>query len=98
MAKTYYTHPQETWSEKECAKRARYRGTDSYGSKHPYAGLIASSASSRAQYGQTVTFNGGFIAPDGEWYNGEIRPLPIIPDSFEFHKRISWGTYIRKKP
>jgi len=25
------------------------------------------------------------------------RPLPIIPDSYEFYNIMAWGTFIRKK-
>jgi hypothetical protein len=44
-----------------------------------------------------VRYNGGFTAPDGKWYHGESKPLPAIPDTYEFYKIPTWGTYIRKK-
>lgn len=85
-----YTHKQETWDEKKCAamaKRSRNGGP---------RGIIASSASSYPEYGQTIRFNGGRVI-DGEWYESEAVPLPNIPDSYEFVNLVSWGTVIRKK-
>jgi hypothetical protein len=90
-----YTHPQETWNEAECAKRARHALADHWGNKPP-KGIIASNASSYPQYGQTIRFNGGTVI-NGEWYQAESRPLPVIPASYEFSKLSSWGTIIRKK-
>jgi hypothetical protein len=94
---TYYTHPQEVWNEAKCKAVAKHREMDSYGSIHPYAGKVAGVGSSCAEYGQTQRYNGGYIAPDGNWYNGEVRPLPQIPETYEFYKIVSWGTYLRKK-
>ena len=90
-----YTHPQETWTEAECAKRARYAPADAFGNKPP-KGIIASNASSYPQYGQTVRYNGGRVI-NGEWYQSECRPLPIIPASYEIVPLTSWGKVIRKK-
>jgi hypothetical protein len=94
--KKLYTYPQETWDEKKCAKIAKHRGKDGCGSVHPYPGLVAASGSSYPQYGQTVRFNGGTII-EGELYQYVMRPLPKIPDTFEFIRRVSWGTYLQKK-
>ena len=85
-----YTHPQETWDAKECAKRAKARRQP--GGK---PGLIAGSSSSYPEYGQTVRFNGGREI-DGNWYQSECRPLPVIAPGFHFEKVVSWGTYIVK--
>jgi len=90
-----YTHPQETWDEKECAKRARYAPKDHWGNRPP-KGIIANSGSSYPQYGQTQRYNGGKVI-DGEWYEAESVPLPIIPDSYEIVSLVSWGRIIRKK-
>ena len=90
-----YTHPQETWTEAQCKKRASHAPTDGWGNKPP-KGIIAQSASSYPQYGQTIYFNGGTII-EGELYEGVSKPLPIIPASYEFVKLVSWGTIIRKK-
>jgi hypothetical protein len=90
-----YTHPQETWNEKECAKRAKSAPRDFWGNRPP-KGIIASNASSRPQYGQTIRFNGGTVIK-GEWYEAESVPLPIIPPTFEIVTLCSWGKIIRKK-
>ena len=89
-----YTHKQETWTEAECAKRANYAPKDAYGNTPP-KGIIASNASSYPQYGQTIRFNGGRII-NGEHYEAECKPLPLIPASYEFASLSSWGTIIRK--
>ena len=90
-----YTHPQETWDTAECSRRARFAPVDAYGNRPP-RGIIASSASTYAQYGQTVYFNGGMLV-DGVLYSGEYNPLPLIPPEFEFVSLPTWGTAIRKK-
>lgn len=90
-----FTHPQETWDEKECAKRAKYAPADHWGNKPP-KGIIASDSSSYPQYGQTKRYNGG-CERNGEWFEAESVPLPIIPASYEFHHLLSWGRIIRKK-
>ena len=90
-----FTHKQETWDEKQCAKRARYAPADARGNKPP-KGIIARVASHRPEYGQTRRYNGGIVI-GGEWYEAEHRPLPIIPDSYEFFTISSWGKAIRKK-
>ena len=95
--KDTYTHKQEIWDEKTCAKKARYNSKNAYGDKNPWPGLIASSSSTYPQYGQTVRYNGGFIAPDGEHYQSESVPSPIIHENYEFIHRLSWGIYIQKK-
>ena len=89
-----YTHPQETWNEKECAKRARHAPANAYGDKPP-KGIIASNASSYPQYGQTIRFNGGRVI-EGQWYEAEAVPLPIIPPSYEFKTLTGWGLTIKK--
>ena len=92
-----YTYPQETWSAVKCAKLAKRRLRDSCGTLHPFPGLIAGSASSYPEYGQTRRFNGGVVI-EAEWYQAVSRPLPVIPSSFRFVTRISWGTYLESVP
>lgn len=89
-----YTHPEETWNEKECSKRARYAPANAYGDKPP-KGIIASNASNYPQYGQTIRFNGG-TSIDGEWYEAVAVPLPIIPPSYELKTLTGWGLTIKK--
>ena len=91
-----YTHPQEKWTNTDCEKRSKYAPGDRWGNKPP-KGIIAGSSSTRPGYGQTVRYNGGFTAPDGQWYAAESRPLPLIPDGWEFHCLPTWGTTIRKR-
>jgi hypothetical protein len=88
-----YTHPQETWDKKECAKRAKYAPANVYGDKPP-KGIIASNASSYPQYGQTIRFNGGTVI-DEQWYKAVAVPLPSIPDTYEFVNLSSWGKRIQ---
>ena len=90
-----YTHPQETWDEKECAKRARNAPEDHWGNRPP-KGLISNIGSPHPQYGQTRRYNGGKII-DGDWYEAESLPLPSIPESYEIVSLLSWGKIIRKK-
>ena len=90
-----YTHPQETWTLQECQRRASYAPKDAWGNRQP-KGIIASNASTRAQYGQAFNYNGGTII-NNQWYAGEYRPLPFIPPEYEFYTHPSWGTFIRSK-
>jgi hypothetical protein len=93
--KDCYTHKQETWSGKECAKRARYAPKDPWGNRPP-KGLISHVGSAYPEYGQRKTYNGGCIR-DGEHYRSEYKPLPVIPEGWEFAPLESWGTVIRRK-
>lgn len=77
-----YVHPQETWNETECLKISKANGRDAFGTKQR-PGLIASSASPYVSYGQTVRFNGG-CERNGQWYEGEMKPLPIVPKGWIF--------------
>jgi hypothetical protein len=90
-----YTHPQETWDEKECLRRARSAPANHWGDRPP-KGLINAVGSPYVGYGRTVSYNGGCIR-DGEWYQSEAIPLPSIPDSYEFVTLRSWGLRIQKK-
>lgn len=90
-----YSHPQETWDEKECAKRARYAPKDHWGNRPP-KGLISNVGSSYPEYGQTKSYNGGTIIND-KWYKSEHRPLPKIHPDYEIVVLSSWGKIIRKK-
>ena len=92
MPFTYYIHPQETWTEKECAKRAKHIFIDGLGTAGGPRGLISNSDSSYPSYGQKKRYNGGCIR-NGKWYDGEEVPLPKIPDRFRIS---SWGIAIEK--
>jgi len=95
MTKTYYEYPQETWDEKTCEKWANYAPKDPWGNKPP-KGLINNIGSHRAEYGQVHEYNGGCMREE-RWYDGEIRPLPLIHEDYEFFYLNSWGTTIRRK-
>lgn len=90
-----YVHKQDIWSEAECRKRSRYNPPNAYGDKNPWPGLISGSADPYAGYGHTVRYNGGCIR-DGEWYDGESKPLPKIPETYRFVYRPTWGTYLER--
>ena len=94
---TYYVHAAEVWSADKCDKVAKSIHNADRGTDGPYRGCVASSGSGYPGYGQEQKYNGGCVR-DGEWYNGEIIPLPKIPASYEFYVIPTWGTYIRKKP
>ena len=90
-----YIHPQETWTESDCRKRAAYAPADAWGNRPP-KGIIAPTGSTACHYGQTVRYNGGCIR-EGEYYAAESKPLPVIPPNFEFVAIPSWGLAIRAK-
>jgi hypothetical protein len=94
--KKLFTHPQEVWDEKKCAQVAKHRGRDGCGALHPYPGRVAGVSSPYPEYGQTQRYNGGREI-NGEYYQAEHKPLPKIPDTYEFFTISSWGTYLRKK-
>ena len=90
-----YIHKQEVWSEKKCERQARRAPKDAWGNPPP-KGIIARAGCPHVQYGKTIRFNGGCIR-EGEWYEGEYKPLPIIPDTYEIVPLSSWGLIISKK-
>lgn len=92
---TYYRYPQETWDEKTCKKWSRHSLPDNWGNREP-KGLINHIGSHRVEYGQVREYNGGCIR-EGKWYQGEIRPLPIIHEKYEFYHLTNWGLTIRLK-
>ncbi len=92
--KNLFTHPQETWDEAKCAKVAKSYHHDGLGTAESRPGRIAGSASVYPEYGQTQRWNGGFIAPDGEHYRAEHKPLPKVPEGWGFEQVTSWGTYL----
>ena len=90
-----FTHTQEIWDKKECAKRANYAPADFWGNRPP-KGIIAYIGSNSPQYGQTIRYNGGKII-DGKLFSKECRPLPKIHSDFEIIPLSAWGKIIRKK-
>lgn len=88
----YYTHKQEIWDEKKCSKVANHIAKDGIGTPYPFKGYIGSN---QTGYGQRK-YNGGCIR-EGDWYEGEIKPLPKIPKSYKIITIPSWGFRIVKK-
>lgn len=94
--RSLYIHPRETWTEPQCAKLVKRRTKDAFGTLHPFPGFVSTAAGGYPGPGQTVYYNGGCIR-EGEWYNGEYFPLPIIPEGYDFIDLPTWGIYLRKK-
>jgi len=93
----YYVHPQETWDVATCRKKAKHTATDGLGTPYPFKGYIGHDQYSVCgeSYG-TKRYNGGCVH-NGDWYEGEIRPLPIIPANFEIIYLLDWGYQIKEK-
>ena len=93
----YYIHPRETWNAATCRKKAKYTATDGHGTPYPFKGYIGSDHFSlyHESYG-TKSYNGGCVR-NGDWYEGETRLLPIIPDHFEIVHLPAWGYQIKEK-
>ena len=94
-----YQHQQETWNEEECDKRSRVVHRDGYGTIGGPRGLISKfilKFSPILGYGDTKLYNGGCVR-NGVQYDGEHKPLPIIPNSYEFITVQAWGVVIKKK-
>jgi len=92
----YYTYPQEEWNEKKCKREARQFWKDGMGTKIHFRGYIGSSATIGG-YGKK-RFNGGCQRPDydtGDWYEGQIRPLPKVTENYVIVVIPSWGWRIR---
>lgn len=94
--KTLYTYPQEVWDVKKCEAIAKRRERDGCGTLHPFYGRVSGVSAPYPEYGQTVRFNGGTLVK-GELFASVSVPLPVIPDSFHFVTRSSWGTYLERK-
>ena len=77
-----YQHTAEIWNAKKCARLAKRKQTDAYGTKDHLAGFI------RGDYG--VHRYNGIIERDGELYGAEHRPLPEVADGFEIVYEPTW--------
>lgn len=85
----YQQHPSETWDAARCEKEANHTASDGLGTPYPFKGYIGS------HYGKH-RYNGGVIR-DGEYYDGEIVPLPEVDDAYEIIHVPTWGYRIVKK-
>jgi len=90
-----FMHQKETWDEAKCRKASRHINRDDLGTVVGPKGLINCDSSPYPRFGQTRIYNGGCIR-NGEWFNGETIPLPIIPDTYRFRDISSWGTVIEE--
>lgn len=88
--------PAETWDEAKCVKMARRWAKDGLGTRYPFKGFIGPfvSSVSMGAYG-SERYNGGCVR-NGQWWQGEHRPLPILPPGFKIVHRPSWGYQIVK--
>jgi len=84
----YYTYPVEIWDKEKCEKAVKYVAKDGLGTKYPWPGYIGQN------YGKT-RYNGG-IRHQGNWYEGDIRPLPQVAEGFEIIHVPTWGYRIVK--
>lgn len=82
-----YQHEPEVWDEKKCAKAAKHWARDGMGTKYPWPGYIGCTTS--GQYG-THRYNGGTTI-NGEWWQGEVKPLPIVHEKYEIIEVPTWG-------
>lgn len=87
-----YTLLPEVWTEAECEKRASHRPTRMF----PRPGMIGGVIDVRLDYGIVKKPVGGFIH-DGAVYGGVLKPLPVIPASFEIVEVAGWGYFIQRK-
>ena len=87
----YFTRPQETWTPRQCELAAKRFARDGMGTKYPWPGYIGSTHCpvSYGGYG-TTRFNGG-CCHGGDWYEGEIRLLPVVARGFQIIRVPSWG-------
>lgn len=84
-----YQHPQEEWDAAKCAKLARRRITDAFGTKGP-VGQLMSGELGHYVHGMKVRYNGG-TSINGEWWQGEEWQLPRIPTGFDIIHVCNWG-------
>lgn len=89
-----FQHPQEVWDAAKCEKIAKTNPKNAF--KDGYGkGYMGSSASIPPAYGE-IRYNGG-CERNGEWWQGENRPLPQVADGFEIVSISSRGWFLRKK-
>jgi len=90
----YYQHKPKVWDAAKCARMVRSRPKDGYGTPFPKGYL---SPPSPFGWGK-IRYNGGCLRPrtaaDGDWYEGEVFPLPIVAEGFELVSKPSWGWFI----
>ena len=88
----YYQHPQDEWDEAKCKRESRKVWKDGYGTKIHFRGYLGSSATIGG-YGKT-RYNGG-CEHNGDWWEGEIKPLPKVHQDYVIVVIPSWGWRLR---
>jgi len=94
MSDAYFVHPQEVWDLSTCEKKAKYTAKDGLGTPYPFKGYIGSETSIPPAFGK-IRYNGGCVH-NGQWYEGEIRPLPSVAPGYEIVRVPRWGWQIKK--
>lgn len=88
-----YQHPQETWDEKTCARLAKRRWRDGMGTQMRTPGYLGCnqpySEHSFGLLGQRQFIN-------GESYEDEFFPFPILAPGYEIKWVVTWGWFIVK--
>lgn len=82
-----YHVPRETWDAKKCAKLAKATQRDGLGTPYSFKGYVGNIIQ------KSVDYNGGTVI-NGEWYQGIVCELPVIPEGFAFVNVPTWGLRI----
>ena len=77
-----FSHPAEVWNAVKCARLAKRKQTDAFGTKDHLAGFI------RGNYG-LQRYN-GLIEREGNLYGSEYRPLPNVAKGYEIVYEPTW--------
>ncbi len=80
----FFQVPPERWDAQLCARVARTRERDGYGTPVPWPGLRMDVKSGPVRY------NGG-CCRGGEWFPGEVHALPTVPAAFRWVRVPTWG-------
>ena len=88
-----YMFPQEKWNKRRCAAAAKHVHLDGCGTALHFKGYIGCPTEPYG-YGKT-RFNGGCIH-NGDWYEGQIRPLPKVAKGYVIVVIPTWGWRIRE--
>jgi len=84
-----YQNKPEVWDEAKCHFMSRHRAKDGLGTAYPWLGYIGN------HFGD-IRYNGG-CERDGQWWQGETRPLPIVAKGYELIVVPTWGWRIRRE-
>ncbi len=87
----YFLNPPQVWDAKTCERMAKRRVKDGYGNSFP-KGHVPQPSPLGWGY---VRYNGGCWR-EGEWWEGEVFPVPIVADGFQIINVPSWGKRIVK--